>query len=78
MSRLKNALFETKYSFVFAVIYSLTVSADSSLSVAEIRCLSDHQDQIRALINVNGQSETRCVCLIFKLQRDCILNPQTV
>lgn len=35
------------------VIYRLTVSTDSSLSVAEIRCLSDHQDQIRALINVN-------------------------
>lgn len=35
------------------MIYSLTVSADSSVSVAEIRCLSDHQDQIRALINVN-------------------------
>uniref|UniRef100_A0A669BJH4 WD repeat domain 41 n=1 Tax=Oreochromis niloticus TaxID=8128 RepID=A0A669BJH4_ORENI len=29
------------------------ISADSSVSVAEIRCLSDHQDQIRALINVN-------------------------
>lgn len=24
--------------------------------MAEIRCLSDHQDQIRALINVNGPS----------------------
>lgn len=24
--------------------------------MAEIRCLSDHQDQIRCLINVNGQS----------------------
>ncbi|XP_029920493.1 WD repeat-containing protein 41 [Myripristis murdjan] len=35
------------------VIYRLTVSSDSSLSVAEIRCLSDHQDNIRALINVN-------------------------
>lgn len=35
------------------VIYRLTVSTDSSLSMAEIRCLSDHQDQIRALINVN-------------------------
>lgn len=35
------------------VIYRLTVSTDSSVSVAEIRCLSDHQDQIRALINVN-------------------------
>ncbi|XP_073334825.1 WD repeat-containing protein 41 [Pagrus major] len=35
------------------VIFRLTVSTDSSLSVAEIRCLSDHQDQIRALINVN-------------------------
>ncbi|KAM4635444.1 WD repeat-containing protein 41 [Polymixia lowei] len=34
------------------VIYRLTASADSSLSVAEIRCLSDHQDYIRALINV--------------------------
>ncbi|XP_070845473.1 WD repeat-containing protein 41 [Chaetodon trifascialis] len=34
------------------VIYRLTVSTDSSLSLAEIRCLSDHQDQIRALINV--------------------------
>uniref|UniRef100_A0A3Q1GU12 WD repeat domain 41 n=1 Tax=Acanthochromis polyacanthus TaxID=80966 RepID=A0A3Q1GU12_9TELE len=36
------------------VIYRLTVS-DSSVSVAEIRCLSDHQDQIRALINVNDE-----------------------
>lgn len=44
------------YFLFFAVIYRLTVSTDSSLSVAEIRCLSDHQDQIRALINVNGQS----------------------
>uniref|UniRef100_A0A667XEN0 WD repeat domain 41 n=1 Tax=Myripristis murdjan TaxID=586833 RepID=A0A667XEN0_9TELE len=35
------------------IIYRLTVSSDSSLSVAEIRCLSDHQDNIRALINVN-------------------------
>ncbi|XP_070780922.1 WD repeat-containing protein 41 [Enoplosus armatus] len=34
------------------VIYRLTVSTDSSLSMAEIRCLSDHQDQIRALISV--------------------------
>lgn len=34
------------------VIYRLTASTDSSLSAAEIRCLSDHQDQIRALINV--------------------------
>lgn len=34
------------------VIYRLTVS-DSSVSVAEIRHLCDHQDQIRALINVN-------------------------
>uniref|UniRef100_A0A7N8WSK1 WD repeat domain 41 n=1 Tax=Mastacembelus armatus TaxID=205130 RepID=A0A7N8WSK1_9TELE len=32
------------------VIYRLTVSTDSSVSVAEIRCLSNHQDQIRALI----------------------------
>uniref|UniRef100_A0A7N9AR46 WD repeat domain 41 n=1 Tax=Mastacembelus armatus TaxID=205130 RepID=A0A7N9AR46_9TELE len=35
------------------VIYRLTVSTDSSVSVAEIRCLSNHQDQIRALIGVN-------------------------
>ncbi|KAK2888027.1 WD repeat-containing protein 41 [Channa argus] len=35
------------------VIYRLMVATDSSVSVAEIRCLSDHQDQIRALINVN-------------------------
>ncbi|KAA8584321.1 hypothetical protein FQN60_008106 [Etheostoma spectabile] len=35
------------------VIYRLTYSTDSSLSVAEIRCLSDHQDRIRALINVS-------------------------
>lgn len=42
--------------FLFAVIYRLTVSTDSSLSMTEVRCLSDHQDQIRALINVNGQS----------------------
>uniref|UniRef100_A0A7N5ZUJ4 WD repeat domain 41 n=1 Tax=Anabas testudineus TaxID=64144 RepID=A0A7N5ZUJ4_ANATE len=35
------------------VIYRVTVSTDSSVSVAEIRCLSDHQDRIRALISVN-------------------------
>ncbi|XP_034752892.1 WD repeat-containing protein 41 [Etheostoma cragini] len=35
------------------VIYRLTYSTDSSLSVAEIRSLSDHQDRIRALINVS-------------------------
>ncbi|KAK9532279.1 hypothetical protein VZT92_009671 [Zoarces viviparus] len=35
------------------VISRLTVSTDSSMSVAEIRRLSDHQDRIRALINVN-------------------------
>ncbi|XP_034458271.1 WD repeat-containing protein 41 [Hippoglossus hippoglossus] len=35
------------------MIYRLTFSTDSSVSVAEMRCLSDHQDQIRALINVN-------------------------
>uniref|UniRef100_A0A673BBS4 Uncharacterized protein n=1 Tax=Sphaeramia orbicularis TaxID=375764 RepID=A0A673BBS4_9TELE len=35
------------------VIYRLILSADSSVSVAEIRCLSDHRDQIRALININ-------------------------
>lgn len=38
------------------MIYRLTVSTDSSLTMAEIRCLSDHQDRIRALINVNGPS----------------------
>ncbi|XP_041816156.1 WD repeat-containing protein 41 [Chelmon rostratus] len=38
------------------VIYRLTVSTDSSLSLAEIRCLSDHREQIRALINVNDRS----------------------
>lgn len=37
------------------MIYRLSASTDSSLSMAEIRCLSDHQDQIRSLINVNGQ-----------------------
>ncbi|XP_008295425.1 WD repeat-containing protein 41 [Stegastes partitus] len=36
------------------VIYRLTV-CDSSVSVAEIRRLSDHQDQIRALININDR-----------------------
>lgn len=46
----------TLYFFLLSVIYRVTVSTDSSVSVAEIRCLSDHQDQIRALINVNGQS----------------------
>ncbi|XP_068190345.1 WD repeat-containing protein 41 [Antennarius striatus] len=34
------------------LIYRLTVSTKSALSMAEIRCLSDHQDQIRDLINV--------------------------
>ncbi|XP_028274394.1 WD repeat-containing protein 41 [Parambassis ranga] len=34
------------------MIYRLSVSTDSSVSLAEIRCLSDHNDQIRALINV--------------------------
>uniref|UniRef100_H3D7I2 WD repeat domain 41 n=1 Tax=Tetraodon nigroviridis TaxID=99883 RepID=H3D7I2_TETNG len=37
------------------MIYRLTVSTDSTISVAEIRCLSDHQDQIRSLINVNDR-----------------------
>ncbi|KAG7238615.1 hypothetical protein INR49_030689 [Caranx melampygus] len=35
------------------MIYRLTASTDSSVSLAELRCLSDHQDRIRALINVN-------------------------
>lgn len=35
------------------VIYRLTVSTDSSISLSEFNCLSNHQDQIRALINVN-------------------------
>ncbi|CAL8277101.1 unnamed protein product [Merluccius merluccius] len=35
------------------VIYRLTASADLSLSLAEVRCLSDHQDNIRTLIPVN-------------------------
>nr|XP_057912107.1 WD repeat-containing protein 41 isoform X2 [Doryrhamphus excisus] len=34
------------------VIYKLT-GCDDSLSVVEVRCLVDHQDQIRALINVS-------------------------
>ncbi|XP_051906736.1 WD repeat-containing protein 41 isoform X1 [Hippocampus zosterae] len=34
------------------VIYKLTASGDA-LSIVEICCLVDHQDQIRALINVN-------------------------
>ncbi|KAM9734408.1 WD repeat-containing protein 41 [Menidia menidia] len=37
------------------MIYRLTVSTDSSVSVAEMRCLSDHHDQVRALINVNDR-----------------------
>lgn len=54
-----TALIELPKNYIAAamdkkiMIYSLTVSADSSVSVAEIRCLSDHQDQIRALINVS-------------------------
>ncbi|XP_006804819.1 WD repeat-containing protein 41 [Neolamprologus brichardi] len=54
-----TALIELPKNYIAAamdkkiMIYSLTVSADSSVSAAEIRCLSDHQDQIRALINVN-------------------------
>lgn len=48
---------QIKTRLFIAVIYRLTFSTDSSLSVAEIRCLSDHQDQIRALINVNGESQ---------------------
>uniref|UniRef100_A0A8C2WR85 WD repeat domain 41 n=1 Tax=Cyclopterus lumpus TaxID=8103 RepID=A0A8C2WR85_CYCLU len=35
------------------VIYRLTVSTDSSMSLAEIHRLSDHQDRVRALINVS-------------------------
>ncbi|KAM3599210.1 uncharacterized protein V6R79_002035 [Siganus canaliculatus] len=35
------------------MVYRLIVSSDSSVSLTEICCLSDHQDQIRALINVN-------------------------
>lgn len=46
---------KTFFFSLFIVIYRLTVSTNSSILMAEIRCLSDHQDQIRALINVNGQ-----------------------
>uniref|UniRef100_A0A6Q2ZQ16 Uncharacterized protein n=1 Tax=Esox lucius TaxID=8010 RepID=A0A6Q2ZQ16_ESOLU len=35
------------------VIFRLTMSTGSQLSVAEVRRLSDHQDSIHALINVN-------------------------
>ncbi|KAJ0012910.1 hypothetical protein NQD34_017244 [Periophthalmus magnuspinnatus] len=35
------------------VIYRLTVSANSSFSLTDMHHLSDHRDQIRALINVN-------------------------
>lgn len=35
------------------MIYRLIMSSDSSVSLTEICCLSDHQDRIRALINVN-------------------------
>lgn len=35
------------------VIYRLTASSDSSPTLAEVRCLSDHQDRIRALIPVS-------------------------
>ncbi|XP_037547775.1 WD repeat-containing protein 41, partial [Nematolebias whitei] len=35
------------------VIYRLAISADSSVSLDEVHRLSSHQDQIRALINVN-------------------------
>ncbi|KAJ3605166.1 hypothetical protein NHX12_027216 [Muraenolepis orangiensis] len=35
------------------VIYRLTASTDLSLTLAEVRCLSDHQDNIRTLIPVN-------------------------
>lgn len=54
-----TALIELPKNYIAAamdkkiMIYSLTVSPDLSVSVAEIRCLSDHQDQIRALININ-------------------------
>ncbi|KAM6902816.1 WD repeat-containing protein 41 [Xenentodon cancila] len=37
------------------VIYKLTISTDSSASVAQRCSLSNHQDQIRALINVNDR-----------------------
>ncbi|KAF6721729.1 WD repeat-containing protein 41 [Oryzias melastigma] len=37
------------------VIYRLTLSEDSDVSLTKIRCLSDHRDQIRALINVNDR-----------------------
>ncbi|XP_061822265.1 WD repeat-containing protein 41 [Nerophis lumbriciformis] len=36
------------------VVYQLTACGDS-LSLAEVRCLADHQDQIRALVNVNDE-----------------------
>lgn len=52
-----NRLWKHIFAFL-VVIYRLTASTDSSLSMAEIRCLSDHQDQIRSLINVNGQFVT--------------------
>uniref|UniRef100_A0A8C6KS25 WD repeat domain 41 n=1 Tax=Nothobranchius furzeri TaxID=105023 RepID=A0A8C6KS25_NOTFU len=38
---------------IVAVIHRLTLSTDSSVSVSEIHRLSEHQDQIRALISVN-------------------------
>uniref|UniRef100_A0A3Q3IAA8 Uncharacterized protein n=1 Tax=Monopterus albus TaxID=43700 RepID=A0A3Q3IAA8_MONAL len=37
------------------VICRVTVSPDSSVSLDEIHCLSNHQDQIRALISVNDE-----------------------
>uniref|UniRef100_A0A8C7XDM7 WD repeat domain 41 n=1 Tax=Oryzias sinensis TaxID=183150 RepID=A0A8C7XDM7_9TELE len=37
------------------VIYKLMFSDDSDVSITKIRCLSDHRDQIRALINVNDR-----------------------
>ncbi|XP_076020449.1 WD repeat-containing protein 41 [Genypterus blacodes] len=55
-----TALIELPKNYIAAamdkeiVIYKLSVSAHS-LTVDVIRCLSDHQDNIRALINVNDE-----------------------
>uniref|UniRef100_A0A8C6V032 WD repeat domain 41 n=1 Tax=Neogobius melanostomus TaxID=47308 RepID=A0A8C6V032_9GOBI len=48
------------------VIYRLTVPADSVLCLTEMQRLSDHRDQIRALINVNGKTLNENVFCSFR------------
>uniref|UniRef100_A0A665TNF3 WD repeat domain 41 n=1 Tax=Echeneis naucrates TaxID=173247 RepID=A0A665TNF3_ECHNA len=48
-----TALIELPKNCMAAAMDKEIIAPDSSLTVAELRCLSDHQDQVRALINVS-------------------------